>query len=117
MKRNQLRLRVMAEYGSSGIWVIGTKGVWRHGMIEHSSLRLPKELSAKFVEWIEEYYQILTDENFDKESFNKRGRELAQELKNIVGDEVYVEFIPEENNETGLGQPEEFFVQSDRQAN
>jgi hypothetical protein len=38
-------------------------------------------------------------------------------LKNIVGDEVYVEFIPEENNETGLGQPEEFFVQSDRQAN
>src|SRR5437867_1069892 len=47
--------RVMAEYGSSGIWAIGNKAPFRHGMVEHSALQLPPEICDRFVKWIQTY--------------------------------------------------------------
>src|SRR4051794_37674498 len=37
--------RVMAEYGSSGIWKIGSGGPFRHAMMDYSTLKLSNELS------------------------------------------------------------------------
>ena len=46
----------MAEYSSSGIWVIGGgPKPFRHGMIEHATLRLPAALARRFDDWIEAY--------------------------------------------------------------
>lgn len=108
----------MAEYESSGIWVIGHIGPFRHGMIGHSSLDLPPELSARFDRWITHYlacleddypdtkdgYPELRDYTFDIATFNEEGRELARALKAHVGPECYVEFQPEAEN--GLGPAE-----------
>lgn len=105
--RSNLKLRVMAEYCSSGIWLIGRHGVWRHSMIEHSSLRLPTDLSSRFEQWIDLYITQLDNANFDTESFNCTGRALAKELKSHLGAEVYVEFIPESDEGSGLGAAEE----------
>ncbi|MEO8609198.1 MAG: hypothetical protein ABI690_15010 [Chloroflexota bacterium] len=102
--QKELRLRVMAEYMSSGIWVIGERGAFRHGMIEHASLKLPTNLAQAFNDWIEWYEDNLsTDEViFDIEKFNAEGLRLATELKKFLGSDVYVEFVPE--GEKGLGQ-------------
>jgi hypothetical protein len=100
---DKLKLRVMAEYASSGIWVIGEIGCFRHGMIGHSSLKLPQDLAIRFDRWIDLYWGMLED-NFDADEFNKIGRALARDLKNHVGS-GYVEFIPELEN-GGLGETE-----------
>jgi hypothetical protein len=84
----------MAEYASSGIWVIGKIGVFRHGMIECSSLKLSPDLATRFEQWIELYWRTLED-NFRVDEFNQIGRQLALELKTHVGQSGYVEFIPE----------------------
>jgi hypothetical protein len=94
IKLDTLKLRVMAEYGSSGIWVIGKIGVFRHGMIECSSLKLSPDLATRFEQWIELYWRTLED-NFRVDEFNQIGRQLALELKTHVGQSGYVEFIPE----------------------
>lgn len=106
-RRSNLKLRVMAEYCSSGIWVIGQHDVWRHGTIEHSSLRLPSDLSQRFKKWIDLYLTQLDNANFDISSFNCTGRALATELKSYLGAAVYVEFIPELDEGSGLGAAEE----------
>jgi hypothetical protein len=103
-------LRVMAEYGSSGIWVIGQVGVFRHGMIEHGDLRLPGEVAERFGRWIAAYEDRLEDPPpppFDYGAFNREGRALAEALKRHVGAGTYVEFLPETDEGTGLGPPEE----------
>jgi hypothetical protein len=89
-----MRLRVMAEYGSSGVWLIGQQGAWRHVMIEHSSLRMPAELAEGFRRWIDWYERWLEDAPFDTPPFNAEGRRLASALKRFVGPDVYVEFVP-----------------------
>ena len=90
-------LRVMAEYASSGIWVVGGCGPFRHGMISHEKLSLPRELANGFNEWIDWYWDILDeDKPFDFEGFNSTGRALAIELKRFVGNDVIVLFDPEE---------------------
>ncbi len=95
-------LRVMAEYSSSGIWVIGQQGVFRHGMISHSSLRLPKPLADRFDHWISYYDKVLFDpDNFDVDWFNADGLALATELKAFLGDMYTVEFLAE-TEEGGL---------------
>lgn len=112
------KLRVMAEYGSSGIWVIQPVGGWRHSMIEHGDLRLPLELSLRFERWIETYtdayIQRLEDPVyvFDHEAFNAEGRALAQVLKRHVGSTIYVE-LQSETAEGGLNPPEEITVDDD----
>lgn len=86
---------------------IGQRGVWRHGMIEHSSLRLSDDLSQRFEKWIELYSTQLHDTHFDTASFNRTGRALATELKSCLGAEVYVEFVPESDEGNGLRVAEE----------
>jgi hypothetical protein len=101
-----LQLRVMAEYCSSGIWQIGNIGCFRHGMLEHSDLKLPPDLTQRFEQWIELYEENLTAANFNLAEFNNIGRGLAQDLKNYLGTGS-VEFIPE-SIEGGIGETEIF---------
>ncbi len=84
-----LRLRVMADYGSSGIWVIGQIGPFRHGMIKHRSLGLSAELARRFDEWIDEYTSRLDPSRgaLDVAAFNAKGRALAKDLKRFLGPE------------------------------
>lgn len=101
------RLRVMAEYESSGIWIVRQQGVFRHGMIDHGDLRLPQKLAERFIRWIELYEKQLTaPSEYDYESFNAEGRELARNLKRHVGSATHVEFIAE-TSEGGVSPSEE----------
>ncbi len=93
----------MAEYCSSGIWVIGKVSYFRHGMIEHSSLKLPPDLAKRFEQWIE-LYDENSAANFNLYQFNNIGRGLAQDLKNHLGNGS-VEFIPE-SIDGGIGETE-----------
>jgi len=103
-------LRVMAEYGSSGIWVVEPTGPFRHGMIEHRSLHLPEELAGSFRNWIDRYWKILdAAEDFDTSAFNKEGRRLAQALKRHVGPKVMVLFV-HEAEDGHLGNEEEIIM-------
>ncbi|HLV98931.1 MAG TPA: hypothetical protein VKT82_09665 [Ktedonobacterales bacterium] len=96
-KRGPLKLRVMAEYGSSGIWGIGQVGVFRHAMIRHLDLGLPPELAQGFDEWIAEYTSRLYEsaDAFDVLAFNAKGRALAAALKGLLGPQSYIEYLPE----------------------
>src|SRR5262249_15494768 len=87
-------LRVMAEYRSSGVWVAEQVGLFRHGMVRHSTLSLPDDLAAQFDDWITWYWQRRNDK-FDTASFNAKGLELARALKRHVGPETEVVFAPE----------------------
>jgi hypothetical protein len=89
------RLRVMAEYASSGIWIVEPYGFFRHGMISHKRLGLPAELAAQFAEWIEWYWARLGSGPFDLAAFNQKGRSLALALKAFVGPNTEVVFEPE----------------------
>jgi len=95
----------MADYGSSGIWVIETIGPFRHGMVWYESLGIPADLSDRFKAWIAAYWQRLEEDKFKVREFNALGRRLAMELKGFFGPDTYVEFIPETPN-GGLGEPE-----------
>ena len=115
---SDLKLRVMAEYESSGIWVIEQVGPFRHSGVDYDWLSLPPELAEQFRRWIITYWayydQAMFDEEypefkgfiFDTESFNQEGRELAHQLKAHLGPECYVEFQPESNEGGGLGTAE-----------
>lgn len=94
-------LRVMAEYSSSGVWVIGGgPRPFRHGMIEHRDLRLPTPLAQRFDAWIEAYESL---DDAGATAFNLAGLQLATELKQVVGSGVYVEFVAEADG-GGLGE-------------
>ncbi len=91
----------MAEYSSSGIWVIdGGPRPFRHGMIEHGALRLPPALARRFDDWIEAYETL---DDAGTTAFNRVGLQLATELKEVVGPGVYVEFVAEASG-GGLGE-------------
>lgn len=92
---SQLKLRVMADYGSSGIWADGEIGPFRHGMVEHVSLSLPPSLAAAFDTWIERYWGRKTLSQSDNDSFNQTGRALAGQLKTFVDGSAVVSFQPE----------------------
>ena len=103
-RRFPTRLRVMAEYGSSGIWVAEAVGPFRHGMIATRRLGLPDELTERFAAWIERYWARRRDD-FDVEAFNSEGRSLAVALKAFVGPDTEVVFEGEAND-GGLLAPE-----------
>ncbi len=106
-KKKPLRLRVMAEYGSSGIWQVIEKGSFRHAMRDHSSLNLPPALSEAFSRWIARYEErLLAPGEFDAGAFNAEGRRLARELRAHLGPAGSVEFVPE-MADGSLGDPEE----------
>jgi hypothetical protein len=100
------KLRVMAEYGSSGIWAIEPIGPFRHGMLPHEKLGLPPELARQFESWISLYWKRTEPVPFDTVGFNAIGREAARQLKQFVGPETYVEYVPE-LPDGGLGPAEE----------
>ena len=89
------RLRVMAEYASSGIWAMQFVGLFRHGMVSHGRLQLPPDLRVRFEAWIEKYWQNLKP-NFDVVAFDAEGLELARALKTELGVGVEVVFAPED---------------------
>ncbi len=93
----------MADYGSSGIWEIGKVGCFRHGMLEHSDLKLSPDLIRGFEQWIELYEDNLVG-NFNPNEFNDIGRGLAQDLKSYLGSGS-VEFVPE-SMDGGLSETE-----------
>jgi len=103
-------LRVMAEYSSSGIWLVQPIGVFRHGMLDHNALGLPRELAERFTQWIAQYEQkLFAPGEFDVVTSNAEGRLLAQALKHHVGNRHSVEFLAE-TVEGGLCLPEEILV-------
>ncbi len=96
------RLRVMAEYASSGIWAMQSVGLFRHGMVSHGRLQLPPDLRGRFEAWIEKYWENL-EPNFDVASFNAEGLELAIALKKLLGIKVLVVYAPQDKI-LGLGE-------------
>jgi hypothetical protein len=94
---SDLKLRVMAEYDSSGIWVIEQVGPFRHSDVDYNWLGLPPNLAGRFKRWIITYWayydQAMFDEEypefngfvFDIDTFNQEGRELAYRLKAHMG--------------------------------
>lgn len=88
------RLRVMADYGSSGVWTAEQVGPFRHGMVSHSALSLPDDLAARFNAWIAWYWQR-RDAAFSTAPFNAEGLKLARGLKRHVGPQTEVVFAPE----------------------
>jgi hypothetical protein len=99
-RRSFKRLRVMAEYSSSGIWAAEPFGLFRHGMVGYARLGLPADLAARFAAWIEKYWRRL-DGGLDLVAFNVEGLELARALKRHVGASTEVVFAPE-SDEPGL---------------
>ena len=101
MKRNQtlLKLRVMADYGSSGIWGFADppSSGFRHGMLEHYRLKLPKALSDAFDLWIRRYEDEAPKDLLDTKSFNAEGLRLATLLKQHVGPDRHVEYQGEDD--------------------
>jgi hypothetical protein len=91
-------VRVMADYGSSGLWLTYPPGWYGSSGISCEALRLPAALSSRFAAWIETYV-CQTKKTFDPEAFNRTGRELAQALKEHLGPQSYVEFVPEPQND------------------
>jgi hypothetical protein len=99
-KKSSLKIRVMAEYGSSGIWGFSEKetGGWRHGMLEHRALKLPRELSDRFDQWILVYEDQHPKDLLDTAAFNAEGMQLARLLKAFLGPTRYVEYQGEGND-------------------
>ena len=99
-KQSALKIRVMAEYGSSGIWGFSEKetGGWRHGMLEHRALKLPLELSDRFDRWILVYEDQNSKGLLDTAAFNAEGMELARLLKAFLGPTRHVEYQGEGND-------------------
>lgn len=88
-------IRIMAEYGSSGVWEFikdSDQSGWRHSMTTHERLGLSRELSARFKSWIETYENENISGELDHVSFNATGLSLAYEVYEQLGGENYVEF-------------------------
>ncbi len=87
-------LRVMAEYGSSGIWqfVHDETGPWQHSMIEYQRLGLSEDLKDSFKKWISSYEQNNIQGELDHIAFNATGLSLAYELYIHLNKENYVEY-------------------------
>lgn len=92
--QNPMKIRVMADYGSSGIWAFSdppSKG-FRHGMLEHHCLKLPKALSDAFDLWIQRYEDDAPKDRLDIDAFNAEGLRLASLLKQHLGPSRHVEY-------------------------
>lgn len=98
--QSPMKIRVMADYGSSGIWAFSdppSKG-FRHGMLEHHRLKLPKALSEAFDLWIRRYEEENLKDMLDTDTFNAEGIRLATLLKQHLGPHRYVEFQGEDHD-------------------
>lgn len=99
-------MRVMAEYGSSGLWGFSAspRGVFRHGMLEADALGLPAELKARLAAWIAWYEDDNLAGTLDHAAFNAEGRALARLVKAQLPDR-HVEYQGEADD-GGLLPPE-----------
>jgi hypothetical protein len=108
MKEYKMKLRVMADVHSSGIWEIApASSRERHIMLDYEELGLPQELADNFSDWIESYWnwKYFDDKkNFDLDTFNQTGKQLAKELKRFLGNDYYVEFEGEAEPPTRKGE-------------
>jgi hypothetical protein len=97
-KGGALKIRVMAEYGSSGIWGFSDPPTtaFRHGMLEHRKLKLPAELSDRFDRWIRFYEDQSLLPQTDVAALNAEGLHLAQGLKQHLGPGWHVEYQGED---------------------
>lgn len=83
------KIKVMADYCAC---------TWDHegAGFNLESIGVPSVLIAKFSEWESWYGMNLEDNNeFDPTAFDKRGKELAMELKKFVGNNVMVSYFSE----------------------
>lgn len=89
-----LKIRVMAEYGSSGLWGFRDQdsGPFRHGMLEYSALGLPDDLCDGFRRWIQRYEDDNLSHRLDHAAFNAEGLRLASLLKRCLGTNQHVEY-------------------------
>jgi len=92
------KLKVMADFSSSGIW----DGETGH-MIDHEDLSLDGGLIDEFEKWIYYYsesyksdYSTLKEGKAEK--LNKWGRELAQKLKDKLGNGYEITYQGEDEN-------------------
>lgn len=91
-----IKLRVAADYSSSGIWLVEPWGELEPGMLAHEHLNLDPQLASKFDAWIELYALRLRDDaSFDTHTFNITGRSLAAELRQFLGSRAEVVYLPE----------------------
>lgn len=102
MKHKHLgvKVRVMAEYGSSGLWGFsdGPAGAFRHGMLEHHRLKLPRELSDRLDRWILFYEDQSLLPQTDVAALNAEGLQLAQQVQQHLGPTRHVEYQGEDQN-------------------
>ncbi len=91
---NPMKIRIMADYGSSGIWAFSDPPAqgFRHGMLEHQRLKLPKALSHAFDLWIQRYEDEAPKDLLDIDAFNVEGLRLATLLKQYLGPQRHVEY-------------------------
>ena len=99
-KRAPLNIRVMAEYGSSGLWGFrdGNNGPFRHGMLECADLKLPRDLCEAFDRWICRYEDENPKDRLDVDTFNAEGLRLAALLKRHLGPGRHVEYQGEDRD-------------------
>lgn len=92
--QHPMKIRVMADYDSSGIWAFSDPPArgFRHGMLEHRRLKLPKALSHAFDLWIRRYEDEAPQDLLDIDSFNGEGLRLATLLKQHLGPARHVEY-------------------------
>lgn len=91
-------VRVMADYGSSGLWVKfdAPDEMFRHGMAVPDDIGISQELADKLSLWIDKYDTLENDEESVKK-FDDEGRQLARLVKNELGKSVTVVYSPESN--------------------
>jgi len=92
-----VKLRVMADFGSSGIWADGNVGPFRHGMVKAADMNMPGDLRESFEQWIQEFWVARdSPDTFDSDKFNDMGRRLARALKSVIGSDTVVVYTPVE---------------------
>lgn len=69
----------------------------------------PEDLQVRFDRWVQDYWRTLyKPEQFDWDEYDARGRQLAQEIKNLAGKDMPVTFRPcRESIDSFVALPEE----------
>ncbi|MBD3405836.1 MAG: hypothetical protein GF411_06870 [Candidatus Lokiarchaeota archaeon] len=101
MSKRIKRLRLMAEYKSTGIFVESPRPLI--GEISHDHLNISPELSEAIFRWIDEFDSWLNwDDPMNSPSvpekeinrFNKQGEELMKQLQKELGPSIKVRYVP-----------------------
>ena len=100
-----------------GLWTVDSKGDTMATNLDDDDLPFaaPKELQERFDQWVDDYFSTLNEHKlFDWDEYDARGRQLAQEIKNLAGKDLPVTFRPcRETIDTFVGLPDEVIDVSD----